>query len=234
MCGYVEKGISMSSWEKRLAIITAHGDLIIYKEPLMGKIYELNKLKNMHIERLEGGEIIVRIQTIEGKKVRLRLTGPDCAAWAAKLINIRGDIVGHTTHPHVDYTEGYRARFGSGTLPTDSDASFASRPSESSGEDNVFVPSILGSAKFENPERARGGKVQGDVSEIIHSIMTSSSSNTSSNRRIIRKQVDELIKKHIKEEQQRNGSGLSPSAKVDAAFARLGNVDTVSHTGMHI
>ncbi|RCN34654.1 hypothetical protein ANCCAN_19496 [Ancylostoma caninum] len=230
----------------------------------MGKIYELNKLKNMHIERLEGGEIIVRIQTIEGKKVRLRLTGPDCAAWAAKLINIRGDIVGHSTHPHVDYTEGYRARFGSGTLPTDSDASFASRkaspsssnhskfsysvtlhdgtgstdegidPSESSGEDNVFVPSILGSAKFENPERARGGKVQGDVSEMIHSIMTSSSSNTSSNRRIIRKQVDELIKKHIKEEQQRNESGLSPSAKVDAAFARLGNVDTVSHTGMHI
>ncbi|EYB90603.1 hypothetical protein Y032_0218g2439 [Ancylostoma ceylanicum] len=69
---------------------------------------------------------------------------------------------------------------------------------------------------------------------MIHSIMTTSSSNNSSRRRIIRKQVDELIKKHMREEQQRKETSLSPSAKVDAAFARLANVNTASHSGMHI
>ncbi|KHJ96415.1 hypothetical protein OESDEN_03624, partial [Oesophagostomum dentatum] len=64
------------------------------------------------------------------------------------------------------------------------------------------VPSMLGSAKFGISERARGGKVQGDFSELIHSIMTSSS-NTSSNRGVLRRQVDELIKKHIQEEERK-------------------------------
>lgn len=35
MCGYVEKGLSMSTWEKRLAVLTAQGDLIIYKYYLL-------------------------------------------------------------------------------------------------------------------------------------------------------------------------------------------------------
>ncbi|EYB90605.1 hypothetical protein Y032_0218g2439 [Ancylostoma ceylanicum] len=233
----------------------------------MGKIYELSKLRNMNIERYEDGGIIVRIQTIEGKKVRLRLTGAAGAAWAAKLINIRGDLVGHTTHPNVDYTEGHHTGCGNCALPSDSDGSFVARkasqsgsnhskfsysvtlhdgtrstndttdPSEYGEKDTVLngdVPSILDSAEFKNPERARGGKVQGDVSEMIHSIMTTSSSNNSSRRRIIRKQVDELIKKHMREEQQRKETSLSPSAKVDAAFARLANVNTASHSGMHI
>ncbi|KAK6742096.1 hypothetical protein RB195_009764 [Necator americanus] len=261
MCGYIEKGISMSKWEKRLAIITPQGDLIIYKEPLMGKIYELDKLKNMQIERFETGEITVRIQTKEGKKVRLRLTGNEAAAWAAKLINIRGPTSGHHSHPHANFMDGMNSTPRNSVLPSNPDISMtvsktsrsASNHSkfsysvtlhdgtgstddgvvatEESGEDALLsgdVPSIIDSARFDDPERARGGKVHGDVSEVIHSIMTTSS-NTSSNRKMIRKQVDELIKKHIKEEEARKETELSPLAKKDAAFARPMNVGAMNH-----
>ncbi|VDM61102.1 unnamed protein product [Angiostrongylus costaricensis] len=35
MCGYVEKALSMSKWERRLAVITKDGKLIIYKYYLL-------------------------------------------------------------------------------------------------------------------------------------------------------------------------------------------------------
>ncbi|KAK6048213.1 hypothetical protein COOONC_14280 [Cooperia oncophora] len=78
MCGYVEKSLPRSNWEKRLAVITQDHNLVIYKyylldicpgEPLMGKIYELDKIKNMNIQRTPTGGIIARIQTKDGKKV---------------------------------------------------------------------------------------------------------------------------------------------------------------------
>ncbi|VDM54548.1 unnamed protein product, partial [Angiostrongylus costaricensis] len=59
MCGYVEKALSLSKWERRLAVITKDGKLIIYKyylldicpgQPLIGKTYQLNNVKKMNIK----------------------------------------------------------------------------------------------------------------------------------------------------------------------------------------
>ncbi|KJH44872.1 hypothetical protein DICVIV_09094 [Dictyocaulus viviparus] len=113
MCGYVEKALALSNWERRLAVITRDGKLVIYKyylldicpgEPLMGKTYQLNKVKYLHLERFENGDIISRIKTMDGKRVKLKLTGEYATAWAAKIIHIQGAAVGHHSHPNKSYS----------------------------------------------------------------------------------------------------------------------------------
>ncbi|CAJ0598901.1 unnamed protein product [Cylicocyclus nassatus] len=244
MCGYVEKSLSRSKWDKRLAIISAQGELIIYKEPLMGKIYELKKMKNMRLERLANGRIVVQIYLNDGKKVKLRLSGENAAAWAAKLINIKGESLGHQTHPNIDYTSlqsrvplrsetvksqspqekilgihraspsiSNNSKFSySVTLQEGEESSEDYGISRNGGEDVLLsgdFPSIIDCAKFDGMGRARGGKVQEDVSEMIHTIMTTSS-HTSSNRKLIRQQVDELIKKHMQENGKRRENDYHP------------------------
>ncbi|VDM66614.1 unnamed protein product [Strongylus vulgaris] len=177
----------------------------------MGKIYELNKMKNMKLERLPGDQIIVHIHIDGGKKVKLRLSGKSAAAWAAKLINIQGESLGHHTHPNVDYSQFMKKKPVAQTIERNSPHPLARNVEEDALLCGDF-PSIIDSAKFDVTERARGGKVQEDFSEMIHTIMTTSS-HTSSNRRFIRQQVDELIRKHMQEEEKRKEVELFSAAK---------------------
>uniref|UniRef100_A0A0K0D7J8 PH_15 domain-containing protein n=1 Tax=Angiostrongylus cantonensis TaxID=6313 RepID=A0A0K0D7J8_ANGCA len=50
MCGYVEKALSMSKWERRLAVITKDGKLTIYKYYLLdmsARTILINPLKTL-------------------------------------------------------------------------------------------------------------------------------------------------------------------------------------------
>ncbi|VDO83418.1 unnamed protein product [Heligmosomoides polygyrus] len=205
ICGYVEKRLAMSNWEKRLAVITRDNNLVIYKyylldicpgEPLMGKIYELEKIKVMHIERFPDGEIISRIRTLDGKSVKLRLKGKDASAWAAKLIK---------------RTPGDRSAAMVGNVPgvvvTGSDSN----------------NNMIYNNNNTSEERASGGKTKDDMnfSDLVHTILTSSSR---SDRNAVRDQLDELIKRHLQNDTDRLLTDLSPSARADAAAVRLSKV----------
>ncbi|KAK5971116.1 hypothetical protein GCK32_012503 [Trichostrongylus colubriformis] len=89
------------------------------------------------------------------------------------------------------------------------------------------VPSIL-LRSDSTTDRAQGGKGNDDVnlSDLVHSILTSSS--RSSDRNAVRDQVDELIRRHLKDGTEERVMDLSPSARMAAAALRLNSMETES------
>uniref|UniRef100_A0A7I4YAQ1 PH_15 domain-containing protein n=1 Tax=Haemonchus contortus TaxID=6289 RepID=A0A7I4YAQ1_HAECO len=258
MCGYVEKGLPRSQWEKRLAVITRDHNLVIYKyylldicpgEPLMGKIYELDKIKSLHIETIPGGGVIASIQTKDGKKVKLRLTGEDANAWAAKFIHAQAASVGHHSHPKQCFeppsssseasNSAENIRLSTATSPSQSNHSKFSYsatlpPSVASVDElggsgtsttrRVDLPSIIVSRA--ETERARGGKEEDmDFSSLVHSILTPSTRPSDTNA--VRNQLDELIRRHMMDDAVGKGLDLSPSSRIDAAAVRISKINSV-------
>ncbi|WKX98852.1 hypothetical protein Q1695_014046 [Nippostrongylus brasiliensis] len=258
MCGYVEKCLSLSNWERRLAVITRDNNLVIYKEPLMGKIYELDKIKTMHMDRLPTGEIVSRIQTIDGKSVKLRLTGEDAPVWAAKLIHIRGEAAGHRSHPGKVFEQKSDSDQSIDMSSTESAAvvSTAASPfkQEYSNLSNSGAPFETTSYSSEvkesvpisqtssfgdrmstilisknEPSRAQGGRAMEESNRSALASSAQNASQSSSEKNNMRHQLDELIKRYVKESKEESSqmiTDLTLSARVDAAALRLSKINS--------
>ncbi|KAK6047398.1 hypothetical protein COOONC_15097, partial [Cooperia oncophora] len=159
---------------------------------------------------------------------------------------------GHHSHPNQNFIPAVPGIQRSDSLETSSEdsalaMSTASAPSESnhskfsysitlpgsvtsldeaegSGENSQQrgdVPSLVLSKS--ETDRAHGGKASDEVnlSELVHSILTSSSR---SDRSAVRDQLNQLIRRHMKDEADRQSLDLTPSARQDAAALRISGV----------
>ncbi|CAI4233419.1 unnamed protein product [Auanema sp. JU1783] len=84
-CSYIHKRIGLNRYERRLAVITEDGQMVVYKYfllgitaglPLIGRVYDLTQLKDKKI-RFEKKAIHIRLWTKDNKKITFRLASPE-------------------------------------------------------------------------------------------------------------------------------------------------------------
>ncbi|PAV83890.1 hypothetical protein WR25_14481 [Diploscapter pachys] len=95
VCQYAKKRVLLA-WQKRLIVLTSRGQLLVYKEPLVGKIYDLNNVSYIELKTAQNG-MIVSLKS-DKKKLTLLLEGADANAWASRLLDYRRTSLSHATH----------------------------------------------------------------------------------------------------------------------------------------